>query len=133
MDSELFDTLVRGLAWGMSRRGAVVGLAALTGSGLASITAAKAKKHKKKHKKKNRCLPAKRTCATGAATRCCAGLTCGSNDCAGGASCLRERNAPCAGSCDCVGPFSAASAPGRPARSVQTRVRGAPTATPIAV
>ena len=53
MDSERFDTVTRVLARGLSRRGALAGLAALTGISLVQIDDAAAKKKKKKKKKNN--------------------------------------------------------------------------------
>jgi hypothetical protein len=54
VDSERFDRLTRLLAQGLSRRAAVVGLAALSGLGLAQHETAVARKKRKKKKKRKK-------------------------------------------------------------------------------
>ena len=123
VDSERFDSLVRVLATGISRRGALAGLAALTGPSLVDLDEAGAKKKRKKKKKKKtstpsppppprqsppppprpvvQCVGFQDACPAG---NCCPGLTCGRNDCdGGGAFCLRGVNGSCEGVCDCLG------------------------------
>src|SRR5688500_7272337 len=57
VDSKRFYSLVRVLATGISRRGALAGMAALTGRGLVDLDEAAAKKKRGKKKKKKTSTP----------------------------------------------------------------------------
>jgi hypothetical protein len=123
VDRERFDALARGLARGTSRRGAVAGLAALTGVGLSQLHETAAKKRKSK---KKRCLRVRRPCRAGARKKCCAGLTCGDNECGGGDFCLRKLNGGCKGRCDCLGFLSCSERAGNRCQACSDLREGCP-------
>jgi hypothetical protein len=88
MDARHFDSLARRLSGGLTRRGLVAILGALTGTGSLAICGrhmAEAKRRKKR--KKKRCSPN------------CAGKTCGDNGCRGSCGTCGASQQCCNGAC----------------------------------
>lgn len=102
MDSDRFDSIIKVLATGITRRGVGMGLAALSGLELARIDSEA--KRKKKKKKKPPCKGLVGSCSS--PSQCCAGLAC--EDVPGncpesGTYCCAKPQGTCGDPCDCCG------------------------------
>jgi hypothetical protein len=97
MDNNQFDGMVKVLALGVSRRGAAAGVAGLAALALGAPGEV-AERHKRK-KKKKRCMRAQQACQ---GKRCCGGLHCGDNGCAGASVCHHDEGGSCSEDCDCA-------------------------------